>query len=127
MPVKIATVGPTFSCPATVYLPSDNGQAIAHRFSVVFRRVKSSEFLQLAKEADAGMTNRQLLDKVVAGWGGMLDANGTDVPYSQVERIATEEEYPGTEMAMAVAFWDHAQINQRQAAEKNSAAPSVTA
>ena len=67
-----------------------------------------------------------VLDQVVTGWDGLKDENGMEVPYSPKERRAADDDFPGLEQAMMVAWFDHMFVTQRQAAEKNSAAPSAT-
>ncbi|MGJ4748988.1 hypothetical protein ACQV5M_21675, partial [Leptospira sp. SA-E8] len=66
-----------------------------------------------------------LLDKVMTSWEGMNDEHGRPVPYSREARLATEEAYPEIEQAMAVSFFDHAAVMQREAAAKNSVPPSA--
>lgn len=146
MAVKISGIKPTVTCPATLYLPNDGGELVAHKFDVIFRRLKEDERDELQKryvlgytvetpaaKADAApqqerrsLTNAELLDTVVEGWGGMSDEHGSPVPYSHAERRATNLLYPGLEQAMAVSWFDHFFINQRDAALKNSGAQSGT-
>lgn len=117
----------TFPCPATVYLPGDMGAYVAHKFVVHFKRQKGEERDALSKRYIAGEVNLQgLLNEVVGGWGDMLDKNKEPVPYSPEVRVETEKVYPGIEHAMAVSWYDHAFVNQRDAAEKNSKALSGT-
>lgn len=127
MAVIVSKLKPTFTAPAALYLPGDNGEHEVVNFEVEFKR-------QPAKERDA-LNNRylkgeitisQLLDEIVVGWKGFADASGQPVPYSHAERQETDAEYSGVEQAMAVSWFDHAFINQRAAAVKNSKAPSLT-
>lgn len=145
MGVKIAAVNAAVMAMATVYLPGDRGQQIAHPFEVQFKRVPRSQQTQLndwhlagkrpepadgprAAERDAEgnvpFLLADLLDALVCGWAGFADEAGQPVPYSHAERRATEEAYPGVEQAMAVAWYDTMWVNQRVAKEKNSATPS---
>lgn len=127
MAVKISGLKPTIACPATLYLPADGGAQVPYKFDVHFKRQTTSERNALNERFVKGeITQRQMLDEVVVGWGGMLDEAGQPVPYSIAERIATDELYPGLEQAMAVSWYDNAFVNQREAAVKNSKAPSVT-
>ncbi|MDD2711365.1 MAG: hypothetical protein PHU77_00455 [Simplicispira sp.] len=141
MAVKISGLKPTIKCPATLYLPADDGQHVQHAFGVHFRRQTASERDKLSERYTKGdavkdpvtgetklvpITSAQLLDAVVMGWDGMLDEAGQPVPYSHAERAATEEENAGLEQAMVVSWYDHVFINQRMAAIKNSKAPSAT-
>ncbi|CAN7565514.1 hypothetical protein [Acidovorax sp. LjRoot117] len=148
MAVRISGLKPTVTCPATVYLVGDNGQHIPHHFDVDFRRMTTEERNALnekyaigydvpveidAAEPDqtprtkrAHLSNAELLDAIVVGWGKMLDENGEPVPYSHAERRLTENEYSGLEQAMVVSWLDHFFFNQREAAIKNSKAQSGT-
>jgi hypothetical protein len=127
MSVKISNLKPVFDCPATLYLPADNGAMVAHAYSVQFKRLTTTERDALQKRFAAGeMTQRQVLDEVVTGWGGMQDEHGNPVPYSHAERVATDDVYAGLEQSMAVTWFDHAFVNQRDAAVKNSKALSTT-
>jgi len=149
MAVRISGLKPIVICPATVYLVGDNGEQIPHHFDVEFRRMTTVERNTLNEkyaigydvpvEIDAAdpdqtprtkrvhLSNAELLDEIVVGWGKMLDENGQPVPYSHAERLATENEYSGLEQAMVVSWLDHFFFNQREAAIKNSKAQSGTA
>lgn len=127
MTVRIAAVPPEFVVPATAYFRGKDGDVVAHCFDVVFRRVKTSERVALEQATAGGLTTSELLDRVTVGWRRMTDERGVEVPYTHAERMTAEEEYPGIEMAMAIAFWDHVWVDQRKAAEKNSGAPSDAA
>lgn len=129
MAVVIANpqIKPTVECPATLYIRIDGGNFAKHEFSVVFHRLKKEERDSLQERFTKGeITMQELLDKVVAGWGGMLDENQQPVPYSHAERRETEQVFHGLEQAMSVAWFDNFFFHQRQAAEKNSVAPSST-
>ncbi len=148
MAVRISGLKPTVTCPVTVYLIADHGQFVAHQFDAEFKRMSTEERNALNKKYAEGyevpveidpadpdqtprtkrvfLTNAELLDEAMVGWGKMLDEAGQPVPYSHAERRATEQEYPGTEQALIVSWLDHFFINQREAAVKNSKAPSGT-
>lgn len=127
MAVVIANtqIKPIVECPVTLFIPIDGGKFAKHEFTVQFHRLKKEERDELQKNYVSGdVKTPELLDKVVAGWGGMLDEQGQPVPYSHAERIATEAVWSGVEEAMAVSWFDHFFVHQRAAAEKNSKAPS---
>lgn len=146
MAVKISGIKPTVTCPATLYLPDDGGKFFAHEFDVIFKRLTSDERDELHDQYTNGylvdepatepggtptqvrkrLTHTELLDKIVEGWRGMLDESGAPVPYSHQERRATELVYAGLEQAMAVSWYDHFFVHQREAAQKNSRAQSGT-
>lgn len=117
----------TFPCPATVYLPGHMGALVAHQFVVHFKRLDTEARNALSERHIAGEVSVQgVLDEVVAGWGGMLDAHKNPVEYSHEVRVATDKVYAGVEHAMALSWFNYAFINQRAAAEKNSKALSGT-
>jgi hypothetical protein len=128
MAVKISAAKPIVICPVRLFLTGDHGTQVLHQFDVHFKRMKTEERDELNTRFAAGeLTMRTLLNEIVKGWDGMLDEAGAPVQYSIQERIATDSEYPGLEQAMVVSWFDHFFINQREAAAKNSVAPSATA
>lgn len=127
MAVKIFEAKPIVLCPAQLFLVGDHGSKVLHQFDVKFKRLKTEERDDLSKRFASGeLTMRTLLNEIVSGWDGMLDEFGAPVPYSIQERIDTDSEYPGLEQAMVVSWFDNFFINQREAAVKNSVAPSAT-
>lgn len=127
MAVKISLATPTVSVPAIYFVLTDGGQFAPYRFSVVFKRLPTSERDAInAQWVKGELPIQELLDRIVTGWDGLTDEAGRPVPYSHAERRAAEEANTGLEQAMVVAWFDHAFVNQRQAAAKNLEAPSVT-
>lgn len=127
MAVKISAAKPIVPCPAQVFLAGDNGARVLHAFTVNFKRLKTAARDELNDRYVAGdLTMRALLNEIVMGWGGMLDEAGEPVPYTIEERIATDDEYPGTEQAILLSWFENFFINQREAAIKNSKALSGT-
>lgn len=121
MAVKISGLKPTITVLVSLFLAADNGQLFEHKFSVDFKRVTAQQRDALNKKFSSGeITVPELLDEVVVGWGGMLDENDIAVPYSHEERRATDNDYPGTDQSIGVAWFDTSFINQREAAIKNS-------
>lgn len=117
----------TFPCPATVYLPGHMGALVAHQFVVHFKRIPSDVRDDLSNRYIAKELSLQgLLNEVVGGWGGMLDADKNEVAYSPEVRAETEKVYAGVEQAMGMSWYDHAFVNQRDAAAKNLKALSGT-
>jgi hypothetical protein len=140
--VKIPKLTSVVICTATVYLSGDYGKRVPFAFDVNFQRPSSSERKKIEEWAvhgkptgekdDSGndklerLTFSELCDLTVLGWNIAGD-DGVALPYSHEARRALEEKLPGVEMAIAVAWYDNMGfINQREAAEKNSAAPSPT-
>lgn len=126
MAVRIANAPASIKCPATYHMHGADGQRMAVMFQCVFRRLGKSERTELMNALAKGEADLStLLDKVMTGWEGMNDEHGRPVPYSREARLATEEAYPEIEQAMAVSFFDHAAVMQREAAAKNSVPPSA--
>lgn len=127
MAVKIANAPASIKCPATYHLHGADGQMVTFKFHCTFRRLGKTERTELMNALSKGEVDiSTLLDKVMTGWEGMSDEQGQPVPYSRDLRMATEEAYPEIEQAMAVSFFDHAAVLQREAAAKNSVPPSAT-
>ncbi|MFC2588568.1 MAG: hypothetical protein ACFNZS_01090 [Ottowia sp.] len=127
MAVKIPGLKPVIVTPATLYILSDGGQYETFRFNVHFKRLTRDKLDGLAKTFMEGEIKLpDVLDQIVTGWDGLKDENGMEVPYSPKERRAADDDFPGLEQAMMVSWFDHMFVTQRQAAEKNSAAPSAT-
>ncbi|WOI45843.1 hypothetical protein [Acidovorax sp. BLS4] len=127
MAVKVSHLKPTFTAPAAVYLPGDGGAHERVDFEVHFKRQPGRERDALNDRYLKGeIKNAELLDEIVVGWRGFNDEAGQPVPYSHEERREAEAEYSGVESAMVVSWYDHAFIHQREAAVKNSKAPSLT-
>lgn len=139
MTVKVPQLSSAVVCPATVFLPGDAGQQIPFTFDVHFKRLPTSErnrlndwFVSGRPAADGADTEAprerfsvtDLADAVVIGWN-LADDSGP-IPYSREARQVQEERLAGLEQAMVVSWFDHLFINQREAAAKNSAAPSGT-
>jgi hypothetical protein len=121
MEVKIANAPARIKCPATYYMRDEEGGMAEFRFHCYFRRLAMTEREELTgKYLKGEITQDELLDKVMVDWDGMTAANGQSVPYSHEARRAACEQYAELGMAMGVSFFDHAQVNQREAAAKNS-------
>jgi hypothetical protein len=145
MAVKISGLKPTITLPARLHLPDDGGKFFVHEFDVVFKRLPTERRDELHAMYSIGkrvetvaegaseptvevkrISTPELLDEIVEGWERMLDEHGNPVPYSHEERRATDLVYAGLEQAMAVSWYDHIFIHQREAAQKNSGAQSGT-
>lgn len=69
-------VSPTFSWPVTVEIPQDGGKHVTGTITVTFNRLTDGQ-IQTAKVDD-----EEFCRALVAGWKGIADAQGADLPYS---------------------------------------------
>ena len=67
----------TFKWPVKVEEPADGGVFEESTFDAVFKRVPRSEFQKLADKGE-----EELLKAVLAGWEGIEDEEGKQVPFS---------------------------------------------
>jgi hypothetical protein len=67
----------TFKWPVTVEFPVDGGRFEKETFDAVFKRIGRSDFQKLVDKGDT-----DLIEAVVAGWEGMQDESGKDLPFS---------------------------------------------
>jgi hypothetical protein len=68
----------TFKWPVTVDFPVDGGHFETESFDAIFKRIGRSEFAKLVDKGDA-----DLIDRVLAGWEGIKDEDGKDIPYTK--------------------------------------------
>jgi hypothetical protein len=67
----------TFKWPVTVEFPVDGGRFEKETFDAVFKRIGRSEFQRLVDKGDT-----DLIEAVMAGWEGMQDEAGKDIPFT---------------------------------------------
>ena len=87
----------SYSWPVSIQLPADGGKREKSSFDALFKRLPQSrinEIQQLVQqrikaaergeELDNGVTDQTIAAEILVGWAGILDADGDDVPYSEV-------------------------------------------
>lgn len=126
----VITKNPCFWAPAFLVIPADEG-TITFKFRLRFKRLpteRNREILRAigamppeeGKPKPAPITDRELLDEVLADWDKFTDEDGKPVPYTPAARAQVVADYFGMEAAMARSFIDHAWPEQiDKAAEKN--------
>ena len=109
MPQKLKiAVKPTFVAPVLMRVPSD-GQVEEVRFSAVFKRLTKSDNDILQKRLDGrALTDRELLDMVLADWKGLDGDDGAPFICTAENRAAAVEEWPSFEAAIAYSYFEHA-------------------
>lgn len=106
--LKIA-VKPTFTAPVLMRLPADNGEVTEIRFNATFKRLKKAENEALQARLDAkSVTDKELLDLVLADWSGLVDQDDAPFICTPENRIAAVEEWQTFEAAIAYSYFQHA-------------------
>lgn len=101
-------VKPTFSAPVVWRLAGDDGNTEEVTYTATFRRVNDEEAKQLQAQLAAGtLTDRELLDKVLVGWNGLLDELGTPYAFTPENRRAAQAEWPTFEAGLVFSYFKH--------------------
>lgn len=89
---------PTFSWPITIREVQDGGRHRTHQFEAVFRRLNQSRMeevqlqfqrMKAAAAADLpldAIPTRDIAAEILAGWKGITDAQGEEVPFSETAK-----------------------------------------
>lgn len=89
---------PTFGWPIVIREVSDGGRHRTHQFEAVFRRLPQSRMeevqlqYQRMKAAAAqdlpleGIPTRDIASEILAGWKGITDTSGEEVPFSETAK-----------------------------------------
>ena len=109
MPQKLKiAVKPTFVAPVLMRVPGDS-QVEEVRYSAVFKRLTKSDNDILQKRLDGrDLTDRELLDMVLADWKGLDGDDGAPFICTTENRAAAVEEWPSFEAAIAYSYFKHA-------------------
>jgi len=82
----------TYTWPVPLLIPVDGGRREKHSFDAEFRRLPQSrinEIIKLARALELGRADDEVLDdksaarEILAGWSGITDDDGNDIPFSQ--------------------------------------------
>lgn len=90
----------TYFWPVTVEMAADGGKFEKHTFDAEFRRLSVDEIAALGESDDTGGTACR---RIMAGWKGIVDDSGEEVPFSE-SALADLLKYPPVRMAIMVAF-----------------------
>ncbi|MGJ7611836.1 MULTISPECIES: phage tail assembly chaperone [unclassified Variovorax] len=109
MPQKLKlAVKPTFSAPVLMRVPGD-GQVEEVRFNAVFKRMTKVENEDVQARLNAKtLTDKELLDQVLADWSGLDSDEGVPFICTPENRAAAVEDWPTFEAAIVYAYFEHA-------------------
>jgi len=84
---QLADENATFDYPVTVKVPAKGGRVQQQTFTAHFRLVPADETKQMA---DDGVTNKDYLGRILAGWDGIADHTGKALAFNDtnLERLA---------------------------------------
>lgn len=109
MPQKLKlALKPTFSAPVVLRVPGD-GQVEEIRFTVVFKRLTKMEndAVQVGLNAKT-LTDKDMLDKVLADWSGLDSEDGTPFICTVENRASAVNDWPTFEAAIVYSYFEHA-------------------
>lgn len=83
----------TYKWPVTLVIPTDGGRREKHTFDGEFRRLpqaRVNEIHRLQMMGEQGsldvadmVTPQQIASEVLAGWSGVIDDEGNEIPFSE--------------------------------------------
>jgi hypothetical protein len=82
MSFKIALT-PTYKVKVEVETPNEHGKFDKSHFMAEFKRGSTEELDELRK-----MDQKEVVEQMLVGWTGLVDAEGNDVPFNPVNRQA---------------------------------------
>lgn len=114
------TQGSAYFWPVVVEIAQDGGSFQKATLDVQFRRVRSSEFVQIQADYLSGRKSDAALTRdLVVGWRGVQNPDGADVPFSASALDEAIETTPAFAPAVVLAFV----ASHAGEKEKNSARP----
>lgn len=96
------TQKPTFTTKVTVNIPNANGGFDKSTFVAEFKRLTADELVALR---ELGLSNEDVLRKVMVGWQMTDEDTGEEVPFNKAELEAALQILP-TPHCTALAFWE---------------------
>ncbi len=100
MAFNFGTLAPTYTWPVVVSIP-DSGKRRTETFTATFNRLSKDENKELAElmmayqramEANDSVADlpddREIASRVLAGWKGILDSDGEEMPCTEANREA---------------------------------------
>lgn len=98
MAFKIA-LSPTYKSKIVVETPNDNGKFDKSDFMAEFTRVSFDDLDELRK-----LPQKEVLEKVLVGWSGLLDENGEAVNFNPLNMVIILQ-IPQAFTALYEGFW----------------------
>lgn len=88
-------LSPTYFWAVTVELPGATGVVEKHAFDAEFRRLPASEIGALQRDAASGaIDDNVLLGRVMVGWRGVEDEDGSPLPFTPGNRDRLLDVHP---------------------------------
>lgn len=95
----------TYSWPVNFEIPVD-GRHEAQSFDAVFKRMSQTWIRDIAKKIDEGKaTDVEVARQVLAGWSGVNDAQGKEIPFS-IKALETMLDIPSVAGAVVLAYFN---------------------
>ncbi len=110
----------TYSHPVKLAFPGGG----AASFEAIFNRLTQAELDEIARRIaspDEPMTDAEVVERVLAGWKGVADADGVDLAFTP-SNVADVLAVAGVRAALVEAFFE----SHAEARRKNSRAPRGT-
>lgn len=76
----------TYTWPVKVEVPTDGGKWENHTFDGVFKRIPQSRMEEIRKAAEGSIQDMDLARELLAGWAGVTDSEGNEVPFTEATR-----------------------------------------
>lgn len=105
-------LSPSYTYPVTIELVSGNGKLDKFTFTAEFKRLsqdeidKMSEELTASSNADAPLTDSDIIDKVLAGWRDIADAHGKPLAFDSPSDKAVVFSVFGVRKALIQAYFE---------------------
>lgn len=94
MTFKLA-LKPTYEVDVTVNFPIDGGKLHEAKFRARFTRLGQDELDELRKQiTERAITDRELVTRVLVGWSGVQDEDGSDIAFSEEARARLLSVHP---------------------------------
>lgn len=90
---------PTYQTQIVVSMPGNNGKRETEKFMAEFKHVGTDRLDELRS-----IPHREVLNEVLVGWSGMIDDNGDEVPFNEVNRKIVYD-IPQALDALIKGFW----------------------
>lgn len=97
----MASGNPTYFWPVKVQIPVDGGQYHTETFDAEFKRLPQSKVVKMLDHDDRN--DHDFCLEVVAGWKGVTDENGKEIPFS-VGALEKLLDFPAVAAAIARTF-----------------------
>jgi len=80
-------VSDTYNYPVTVAMLDEKGKVKKSSFTAIFKRLPQDDIDRLfAGIADESASDEQWVDEILAGWEGIKDADGKEVPFTEANK-----------------------------------------